>query len=432
MNFYKKIIVAACAVIVAAIIGAAAYYLNNSTTDSEFVFPDNFKIENVSIGGLSGAKARKKLSKYITAVPKRISLRVSSSNGTYAFTQSNFRFVIDYTATVERAKDFSLGNPFGTEGELVYRVQPQSVNDTVKTLAKKVERKPINAEVVRFRPFKKNRLVIKNEENGLKIDKKDLINKLISAIDRGENTEITVSETILTPKIKKSDYKSIKKLSSQKSYSYNTINGTENMRIALRSCNGSIIKPGRVWSFNQCTGNSNSEKNGYKKAEVILRKKLTRGVGGGICQASTTIFRAAVLGNLEIEERHNHHWASGYTYSGEDATIDYPNLDLKLRNRSKLPVFIESRLVGRTLEVNIYGAKSENYDIIKMCSKNYDIKYGQSFRTKTIRVFYKRKKAVKKEVVCYSFYSLSDNHGVRAEDEGTFSVRKTVSKRKNN
>ena len=148
-------------------------------------------------------------------------------------------------------------------------------------------------------------------------------------------------------------------LASWETYSTNDANGNQNMKVSLKACNGSIIDPGETWSFNGCTGNSNDTSLGYASAGVIVDGDFTDGVGGGICQSSTTIYNAAVRSNLTIAERSPHTYPSVYAKSGFDAAIDYGNLDLKLKNDSKYQVFLACYMEGTTLHATFYGIKDD-------------------------------------------------------------------------
>ncbi len=425
MNNYRKIlriflIVAAVCVCAAAI----AFIVSKTKSRDEFRFPKNAMIQGVRVGGMNYSQAQSALDKKADLSPESFSLRVSAGEREFTLTQADFKYLLDYQSALDNLRAYSENHPLsqGASASIPYRVEPESVRAAVRKLARKIDKKPRNAKVKSFRPFSKKRFVIQNEKSGISLDRQSLCNMLTEFVNSKQPSgKITAIVDNIKPSRNSTKLrKSLKKLASAASYSYNTESGTINMRLALEACNGSVIEPDEVWSFNKHTGNSNSTANGYRKAEVILRKKLTQGVGGGICQASTTVFRAAVLANLGVEERHNHHWASGYTMSGEDATIDYPSLDLKLKNKSNTPVFIECGLRGRKLVVNIYGVKSRKYDNVKMYSENYDINYGRYYKTATYRVLYKKKKPLKKERVCTSYYSLAEYHAVRPADDGTF------------
>ena len=156
------------------------------------------------------------------------------------------------------------------------------------------------------------------------------------------------------------------------------------MRVALAACNGSIIDPEEIWSFNDCTGDSNLESNGYKEAGVIVDGKSGTGIGGGICQSSTTIYNAAILCGMDIEERYCHYFKSTYIDAGRDATIDYGNLDLKLSNPFSYQLFMKCWMSGTKLTCEIYGLPNSEFDQIKVTTSDPTTK-GNSYTVKAWR-----------------------------------------------
>ena len=426
-------------------IGAIAFAVGsnmyrNYRKSLPFHYSERVTVAGIDISGLTTEEARAKLETENMRAVKSIALAVNANGYTAEFTKDDFTYTFDYKTPLKEAKEYSLreqglydppdgviedATEFTTDNpefKMNYQVEYASIEKQVERLAKKVDTDPENARVKSFHPFADVRFTYKQGENGYRLDK-EWLKKEISYFfeDNKKKATIDAAYETLEPDITVDDLKEkIVGLSKATSYSNNTLDGTHNMAVALEACNGSVIEPGETWSFNDHTGDSNKEELGYRKAQVISEKKIEEGVGGGICQASTTIFRAAVFANMGVVERHNHYWASSYAYAGEDATIDYPNLDLRLRNNTDYQMFIECKADGRNLIVNIYGYQSPEYDNIKIYSENYDIEKKKSFKTKTYRVLYKEHEIVREETLCTSNYSLTDKHTVRTQDEGTF------------
>lgn len=181
------------------------------------------------------------------------------------------------------------------------------------------------------------------------------------------------------------------------------------MRVSLKACNGSVIEPGATWSFNKCTGNSNLESLGYKPAGVISNGKSDIGIGGGICQSSSTIYNAAVRANMKVEERYCHKWASSYVPTGLDATIDYGNLDLKLSNPTDYQMFLECKVVDNTLYISFWGWKSDSYDLI-MTRNKLTNQGSSSYTVKAWRVYYKDGKEIDSESLGSSTYDTENGY----------------------
>lgn len=117
---------------------------------------------------------------------------------------------------------------------------------------------------------------------------------------------------------------------------------------------GVIVPPGGVFSFNGRV-NSWSQDAGYVKAPVSYDGDLVRAFGGGVCQTSTTLYNAALLGGLKIFERHHHTFSPHYIAPGRDAAVAQPNIDLRFQNPYPWPITIRVEAVAHRLVASIYG-----------------------------------------------------------------------------
>jgi len=127
-----------------------------------------------------------------------------------------------------------------------------------------------------------------------------------------------------------------------------------NISTALTKINNAIIYPGETFSTNEYFGDMTYD-NGYRMANVIIGGVFEKGMGGGVCQVSSTLYMALLNAELEIVERQNHSLKVSYVDYGFDATLNEPIIDLKFRNDTNYPVIIEGIMSGRDVIVNIYG-----------------------------------------------------------------------------
>ena len=104
-----------------------------------------------------------------------------------------------------------------------------------------------------------------------------------------------------------------------------------NVALVAELIDDTLIAPGAIFSFNETTGARTAAK-GFEEAPVIINGELKNGIGGGVCQVSTTTFNAAFFAGLPIIERTNHALYISHYPQGRDATVDYPGIDLKFRN----------------------------------------------------------------------------------------------------
>ncbi|QNB47291.1 hypothetical protein BR63_13925 [Thermanaerosceptrum fracticalcis] len=131
---------------------------------------------------------------------------------------------------------------------------------------------------------------------------------------------------------------------------------TENVRVASKQLDALVIPPGQEVSFNKVVGPRIKER-GYREAKVIVGGRFEPGLGGGVCQVSSTLYNTLLLAGLEIKERHNHSVRIAYVPLGRDATVVYGLKDLKFINNTESFLLIRTRLVGLELTISLYGAK---------------------------------------------------------------------------
>lgn len=148
-------------------------------------------------------------------------------------------------------------------------------------------------------------------------------------------------------------------LSSFKTYYYESnVNRTTNLKLSASKINGTVLLPGEVFSYNQVVGKRTIEA-GYKDAAIYSGGKVVDGLGGGICQISSTLYDAVVLANLEIVERSNHGFVTSYLDAGWDATVVYGAIDFKFKNSRKYPIKIVASVSNGVAEFQIFGKKEE-------------------------------------------------------------------------
>ena len=116
-------------------------------------------------------------------------------------------------------------------------------------------------------------------------------------------------------------------------------NRTANLDLAAKTINNTIVYPGEIFSFNETIGKPTFAR-GYKLAKIFVRGKEEKGIGGGICQVSSTLYNAADFAGLEIVERHPHSKKVHYVEEGRDAATSYGGVDLKFRNTLSYPIKI--------------------------------------------------------------------------------------------
>ena len=146
-------------------------------------------------------------------------------------------------------------------------------------------------------------------------------------------------------------------------FNVSNYNRTTNVNIASQKINNIILLPGEIFSYNKVVGERTFE-NGFKEASVYTSSGVVNGLGGGICQVSSTLYNAVLEANLEIVERRNHRYAVSYVPLGRDATVAYGSIDFRFKNNRQYPIKISSYTKNGTLFVSITGIEEETeYDV---------------------------------------------------------------------
>lgn len=147
-------------------------------------------------------------------------------------------------------------------------------------------------------------------------------------------------------------------------YNMENRNRVTNLELASNKINGSILLPGDTFSYNKIVGERTIAK-GYKEAAIYSGGKVIDGVGGGICQLSSTLYNAVVYANLEVTSRSNHRFLTSYVTAGRDATVSWGTIDFCFKNTRKYPIKVISDVKNGVVTVQIYGMKEEKeYEVL--------------------------------------------------------------------
>lgn len=226
---------------------------------------------------------------------------------------------------------------------------------TEDELYKKLYAVPTDAEYV----YEGSEILVKEHIVGVEVQKKDMKDAQ-AKLNQGQSAKIMAKITM--PQVMADDLKS--KLfnttlaSYSTSYSTGAVNRASNVALAASKINGTIIKPGEVFSYNETIGDTTIA-NGYKVAPVFENGKTSEGVGGGICQVSSTLYSAVLYADLKVVERRNHSLTVAYVPKGQDATVSYGAIDFKFENNTAYPIKISSNASGGTITVSLIGTKPD-------------------------------------------------------------------------
>ena len=151
-------------------------------------------------------------------------------------------------------------------------------------------------------------------------------------------------------------------------YNAGDSNRSYNIALACKKINGVVLGPGDIFSYNDTVGPRTASR-GFRTANVYVGNKVEPGIGGGICQVSSTLFNTAVLSDLNIVYRTNHSLTVSYVPLGRDATVSDGSIDFKFENSTGEPIKIVASASGGTNTISIYGKKQNPNRTISMTTE---------------------------------------------------------------
>ncbi|NNU74748.1 VanW family protein [Clostridium estertheticum] len=272
----------------------------------------------------------------------------------------------------------AITHPVSKQIKLTFEYNDKAVDKILKGIAKDIDKNAKNATITKDIG---GQFFVTNDVIGKQLEVDKLKNDIKSKIDVGVSKDddyIKAAVKDIKPKISEAALKTINTRISR--YTTNFGSSSEgratNIALATGSINGKLLMPGDVFSFNDVVGERTALR-GYKAAGVIIGDKLEQGLGGGICQVSSTLYNAMLSTSIVSVERIHHTISSGYIPKGQDATVDYGNLDYKFKNTFEYPIYIEGFLSNGNIHFNIYSNSTltkRTYEIVNEVSEPTDPK----------------------------------------------------------
>lgn len=206
-----------------------------------------------------------------------------------------------------------------------------------------------------FTPDKKEVFAYEPEVVGRTVNREALARDVARLLN-GEIDEITLEILKIQPRTTANDLRkrTICLATFSTNYARSARERKRNVALATGAVHGTVIEPGETFSFNERVG-ARTEERGYESANVIVGGRYVKGVGGGVCQVSTTLYNAALRAGLEIKEARGHSLAPSYVPLSQDAMVSTTS-DLKFKNASQYPVYVTGRADGERIIFSVYGA----------------------------------------------------------------------------
>ena len=235
-----------------------------------------------------------------------------------------------------------------------------NLNKKINSIAKNVYIAPQNASL-HVLPNTEKVFHTTKEVVGQELDKDTLINQICFAYLNEKKLTFALPLKTLNPTITSKQFMSTTNLRSDFStnISSSSLDRKHNIKNALNSLNKLEIMPNHVFSFNKAVGRRTAE-NGYRQAKIIVNNEFVEGIGGGVCQVSSTLYNSALLAGLEIIEANKHSKQVHYVPYGFDAMVNFGSSDLKFKNNTNEKLTIITNMNDSTIRIRVFGEDLKN------------------------------------------------------------------------
>lgn len=348
----------------------AVYYTWDHQTIVEGV-----KIEGINVGNMTQNQAKIALDQEITRL-KGQAIKLTTGQQTLDVTLEDLGLSVSADQALKDSYDISrkgsLYNKIvtkmdaskGVNFDLTFKWDDQKMTESLNRLLSSYNKPAVDASFV---ISGQNTMIIKGEQNGLSYDQEALKSQIKDLDIFHPNSEIKVEFKDQSPQVTAAQLESQQITGLLATYTTHfdpsQTARTENVRLAAKALDMATIKPGDVLSFNKIVGERTVE-GGYKDAYIIVDGKFVPGLAGGICQVSTTLYNSGLLANLPVVQRSNHDLAITYAPLGQDATVAYPNLDLKFANNTGAYLLIRTKTTSNTLTIELYGKVNPGQEVL--------------------------------------------------------------------
>ncbi|MCR4425831.1 MAG: VanW family protein [Firmicutes bacterium] len=332
-------------------------------------------VGGVDVGGMTVSEARELLLPHVTAY-ENDPITLVLDGETWRVSPSQLGTSVEFEAALGAA--YHVGRTGSLLSKLRQRAQvgrtgldipwtvvvdEERLRDLVFNMAQVATVEPRDAKLV---ITEDDRVVIEPSEAGRRLLPDELISALRSATLSGGNRKIDLPVEPVPPAVTTAqlEARGIRRRISQYSTKFNATNTnrTQNIRLGAKILDGVVLAPGEILSFNDVVGPRTPER-GFLEADVIFNAELVPGIGGGICQVSTTLYNAALLANMQAVSRVNHSLPSTYVPLGRDATVSYGTIDLKIKNTTPHHVLLRASVNDDTLTFKVYGDLPEDLSV---------------------------------------------------------------------
>ncbi len=360
-----------CALAVAAVAFGIVRLVNTAREAAVERFVDNVYVNGVALSGLTYEEGSALLEQ-IRNERLNTTYKLTFGQHSYDFTPSAFGATLEYESELERAWNLGHVGDAATRRQIVKNLKEvpaefncpltydeAALDDFIARLAAELKIEPVDAEVA---ITEEKPVIIIDSQNGQALNVEKTKENLVALIQTGQgSTALPVEVLLPTVASENMEMKVVAKFSTD--VTFRGSDSRTNVRQALSFFNGYVVYPGDTCDFNEVVGPRTLGR-GFREAPEYAGNELVKGVGGGVCQASTTLYDAVIMANMTILERHNHKMTVSYVEPSQDAAVEYGSngkdgKNFVFRNDTEHAIYIYTHVDKEWATVTIYGTRPE-------------------------------------------------------------------------
>lgn len=364
-------VIGVSALSVALLLGCQFFFQNTITGNEKFYA--NTKINGIDVSGMSVAEAENVVLTQMLEDRNDIEIELVSKENSWTLKGNDFEVSNKIQPIVAQISKYGKdGNFFqnkkieneikenGKDFEISYTNVLSNIDEKIDEIITEVEQPARSASLV-FTPNSQDVFAVDKGQNAILVDRDKLYSEIDNALKNNKKVSIEIPVIEIENQIDIEALKNsvVKRSEFSTSYAASSKSRKNNIKKALESFNGLIVQPGETVSFNKITG-ARTEANGYSNANIIVGGVYVEGVGGGVCQASTTLYNALLLADVEILSVTHHSLPASYVPLSFDAMVSGDYSDLTFKNNLENPIYIKTSYDDSQIKVEIYGQKFED------------------------------------------------------------------------
>lgn len=348
------------------------FYFGDAISSKTTFYP-NTHINGIDVSGLTKAEANNIIINSLSDKKEKINITLTNNDKKWTIEGDELGFIGNIEPTLDKVIAYGHEGNIFSQKKIAHKIKKEGLyidlpyediyggmEAKLEGIISEVECLPQSSRIC-FNPNNEIMFTEIEPSQGKIVDRQALKETICNTITHSSSSEIEIPIIDILPQENTESFVNKIGLRSTFStdYSSSSKDRKSNIKLALSKFNGLVVEPDEEISFNNITG-ARTVENGYKNAKIIVGGKYVNGIGGGVCQASTTLYNALIRSDIQVLQVNHHTLPASYVPLSFDAMVSEGYADLKFRNNLSTPIFIKTICNDSKATVEIYGEPFED------------------------------------------------------------------------